>query len=86
VFLWRAAIPVFAGVPGLSVVVAPGARVIDLLDSLLYILYLGWALWGFHRRELKWLPVRIVAALLGVVITSGLVSAALALVGRMRVS
>lgn len=76
-FLGRAAFAAFAAFALSTVVASRSATIaVGAIDQLLSIAYLSWALWGFHRREVRWLPARIVAAMLGMVIVSSLVGVA----------
>ena len=47
------------------VVASPSSRVLGLIDIVLTVAYLTWALWTFHRGRISALPFRIVGALLG---------------------
>lgn len=58
VFLWRVGLALIALVPDL-----PG-HILNYADSLLFVIYFGWALWGFHRGRVRYLWLRVVAGIL----------------------
>jgi hypothetical protein len=70
VFLWRAGLAVAA------LFDAPN-NVLLWIDSVLFLAYTSWALWQFHAGRVRWLPLRILAALLVMLIFSSALNVAL---------
>jgi len=79
VFLWRAPL---ALAYLLGPAVAPFALYINLFDQLLFWAYFAWALWGFHRGRVRFMPLRIVGAEVGVTLVGAAANVALALLER----
>jgi len=77
VFLWR--VPLALAYL-LGPAVAPFAIYINLFDQLLFWAYFAWALWGFHRGRVRLMPLRIIAAEVGVTLVGALANVALGLV------
>ena len=61
-FLWRAGLALIALVPD-------GPRqVLSTVDFFLFVIYFGWALRGFHRGRVRYLWLRVVAAILATLV------------------
>jgi len=73
VFLWR----VGFAVSGL--IFESAGLLLTYIDSALYLVYTAWALWQFHTGRVRWLPLRIVGALLGALLLSAALYGVLAL-------
>lgn len=69
VFLWRAGLAVLG-----NLVPATG-HAVDVLDGLLFLAYTAFGLAQFYRGRVRWLALRVLGAMVGFVLVSGLASA-----------
>ena len=76
-FMWRALLAL------LNLTEAPVA-LISQIDSVLFFAYSSWATWSFHSGRVRWIALRVLAGLIGIVVVTVIVSLPLRMLAQMN--